>query len=216
MNIIVEGVDGSGKTTIIGEILKQLDKENYKTFYIKEIEDSPLKFLLERMLSEDPFFKGKEKFSTSIYETFILAADFFYKQEYYRNSIKSINIYDRDFLTILCYQKIILQNEYGDKINPFFENFTRCLLFNLKKIDLLIYIGVPSNISFKRVETRDEMILSKEEKKFLEDAKKNFEEVLLPSLEVNGINIIYIDGEKDLHNNVLRLVEVIKNEKVKC
>ena len=84
MNIIFEGIDGTGKTTLINRIIKKLNEKSYKTNYIKEIEDTPLQPVLKKMLDNDPFFKNNKDFKTSVFETFILAADFFYKQEYFR------------------------------------------------------------------------------------------------------------------------------------
>ena len=117
------------------------------------------------MLKEDPFFNSKSHFKTSIYETFLLAADFFYKQEYFREESKFINIYDRDFFTVLCYQKLIIEKEYGERANEFFESFTNCLMFDLKNIDLFVYMKVPLELSFKRIEDRDNYILNDEQKK---------------------------------------------------
>ena len=209
MNIIVEGIDGTGKTTLINDLIFILEKESYSTCYIKEIEDSPLKPILDSMLEDDPFFNKNKEFSTSIYETFILAANFFYKQEYFRDSNKDINIYDRDFLTILCYQKIILAKDYGNKSQDFYDHFVKCIMFDLKKVDLLIYMDIPLEISFERVESRDKMIMTKNQKEFLKESKQLFESVLLPMLSKHNVNILYLNYDST-PKNMSRVIKEIK------
>ena len=210
MNIIFEGVDGVGKTTHIKKVIELLNKENCNSNYIKEIEFSPLQEILEGMLKVDPFFKSNKKINTSIYETFILAADFFYKQENFRDFTDGINIYDRDFLTIMCYQKIILEKDYGEEIKDFFENFSKCLLFKLKKINLIIYISVPLETSFERVAVREKKPFSEEQKAFIREAKDCFESFLLPIQKKNNTPILYLNGANNLIENAIKIIEEIK------
>ena len=68
MNIIFEGIDASGKTTLLNETLKVLIEKGEKAEYIREIGNTPLQLLLNDMLSKDLFFQSKEKFNTSIYK----------------------------------------------------------------------------------------------------------------------------------------------------
>ena len=213
MNIIFEGIDAVGKTTLINKLKNYLEISNKKSQIIKEIEELPLKNVLTEMLNKDPFFNSKKNFKTSIYETFLLAADFFYKQEYFRGKKDIINIYDRDFLTILCYQKIILENEYSsNEINDFFDSFSNCLLFKLKKVDLLVYVYVPLEKSLERIKERDNKILNEKEIKFLKLSKNRFEKELIPKLEKNNINIILINGEDSIENNINKIIKKINKE----
>lgn len=215
MNIIFEGIDAVGKSTLINNLKLHFDKENINARVIKEIEESPLNEILSKMLKEDPFFNSKSHFKTSIYETFLLAADFFYKQEYFREESKFINIYDRDFFTVLCYQKLIIEKEYGERANEFFESFTNCLMFDLKNIDLFVYMKVPLELSFKRIEDRDNYILNDEQKKYLKKAKERFENELIPRLKSQNINIIEVDGQESLEHKIQYILKRMKNEKIK-
>lgn len=215
MNIIFEGIDAVGKSTLINNLKLHFDKENINARVIKEIEESPLNEILSKMLKEDPFFNSKIDFKTSIYETFLLAADFFYKQEYFREESKFINIYDRDFFTVLCYQKLIIEKEYGERANEFFESFTNCLMFDLKNIDLFVYMKVPLELSFKRIEDRDNYILNDEQKKYLKKAKERFENELIPRLKSQNINIIEVDGQESLEHKIQYILKRMKNEKIK-
>lgn len=210
MNIIIEGIDGVGKTTLINNINNYL---NGKVNIINEIEEFPLYQILRQMLKEDPFFKSNKNFKTSIYESFILAADFFYKQEFYRENEESINIYDRDFLTLLCYQKVIIEKEYGEKGKRFFENFSECIFFDLKEIEVLVYIKISLEESFNRIEKRDKKKLTQEQKEFLKKVKYDFEEYWIPKLINKKIKILIIDNQIET-KEIVNLILGEKNEEI--
>lgn len=207
MNIIIEGIDGVGKTTLINNISDYLDS---KVNIINEIENFPLQEILKQMLEEDPFFKSKKEFKTSIYESFILAADFFYKQEFYRENKDGINIYDRDFLTLLCYQKVIVEREYGEKGKIFFKNFAECIFFDLKKIDILIYVKTSLEESFARVENRDKKKLTQEQREFLKKVKNDFEVYWIPKLKEMKIKVFVIENEIAIEE----IIKLILGEKI--
>ena len=80
MKVIIEGIDGVGKTTIIKAIEKELSTRKIQHQVIDEIEESPISDVLTKMLHEDPFFQGKKDFDTSVFESLLLAADHQYKQ----------------------------------------------------------------------------------------------------------------------------------------
>ncbi len=211
MNIIFEGIDASGKTTLMKRYVEYLEDNNTKNVkYVKEIEDSPLTPILKNILEDDPFFKNHKNFKTSIYETFLLASAFFYKQELLRDNTQSINLYDRDIITLLCSQKVVLEDEYGDSIKKFYKNFEECIFFDLKKIDLLVYISIPIELSFKRVKTRDNITLTLGQQDFLIRVKHCFEKILLPSINQKGIPIIYINGEDTIENNIQSIEEKLQ------
>lgn len=211
MNIIFEGIDGVGKTTLIKRVIDQLVRDGYLVNNISELEKSPLRGLLKELLRKDIFFRSNENFKTSIYETFLLSAHFFYKQEYFRNTCKSINFYDRDIFTLLCYQKQMIKREYGEEANCFFDNLKKCLMFNLKNIDLLVYVSVPESLSFDRIEERDNINLTQNQKDFLVSTKECFEEIIKSISKQKDIPILLIDGSRDLERNTQ-----IISEKIKC
>ena len=141
MNIIFEGVDGSGKTTIIDNFKQDLESKKEIVRYVDELtQDSPISEILAKMLSDDPFFMLDKTFPTSIFESLLLAADMHYRQERYKYN-DGYNLYDRDFLSILSYQKEILKDDYSNYMD-FYKPFKEIVLFNLKPIDLLVYVHV--------------------------------------------------------------------------
>lgn len=208
MNIIFEGIDGVGKTTIIDYLKRNLEKKKELVRYIDELtQDSPISEILGKMLSEDPFFMLDKTFPTSIFESLLLAADMHYRQERYKYS-DGFNLYDRDFLSILAYQKEILKEDYNNYAD-FFQPFKEIVLFNLKQIDLLVYVYAPIETSISRVSSRDNIIFSEKQEKFLLSLKKSYEQDLIPELEKQKVKVLKIDGSDTLSNNISKIYREI-------
>nr|MBP3258766.1 deoxynucleoside kinase [Bacilli bacterium] len=211
MNLVLEGINGSGKTTIINEMRKDLDDRSINYTYVSDLKyDTPLKPVLEMMVKDSVFAELKKGFKTSIFESLVFAANHHYIQEQLRNE-KGLVIYDRDYISILGYQKDIIKNEYIDvNWEKFYEAFREVVLFQLKKTDLLVYVSVPTEENIRRTELRDNRVCTKEEKEMFEKLKNNVEaEVHIAEKELL-IPTIYLDGRSNPKENI----EVIK-EKVK-
>ena len=208
MNIIFEGIDGVGKTTIINELTDDLVKKNEVVRYVDELtQDSPISDILNKMLSDDPFFMLDKNFPTSVFESLLLAADMHYRQEKYKYT-DGYNLYDRDFLSILSYQKEILKKDYINYMD-FYEPFKKIVLFNLKPIDLLVYVHAPLETSVARVAKRDKREFLESQRQFLASLKKSLEEELIPGLEEQSINILKLNGNDSPKNNVLKIYRAL-------
>ena len=182
MNIVFEGIDGVGKTTVIDSLKKDLEEKKEIVRYVDELtQDSPISDILNKMLSDDPFFMLDKGFPTSIFESLLLAADMHYRQEKYKYD-DGFNLYDRDFLSILSYQKEILKEDYSNYMD-FYRPFKEIVLFNLKPIDLLVYIHAPLEVSVSRVAKRDNIEFIESQRKFLQALKTSLESELIPQLE---------------------------------
>ena len=82
MNIIFEGVNGSGKTTVIDAFKKDLDDKEKKYEYVSDlVYETPLTPVLEYMFESGVFLNMKENFKTSLFESLVLAANHHYIQE---------------------------------------------------------------------------------------------------------------------------------------
>lgn len=208
MNIIFEGIDGVGKTTIIDYLKKDLEKKKELVRYIDELtQDSPISEILGKMLSDDPFFMLDKTFPTSIFESLLLAADMHYRQERYKYN-DGYNLYDRDFLSILAYQKEILKEDYSN-YRDFFEPFKDIVLFNLKKIDLLVYVHAPIETSISRVSSRDNIKFSEKQEQFLLSLKSSYEQDLIPGLEKQKVKVLKLDGSDTPSHNVSKIYREI-------
>ena len=208
MNIIFEGVDGSGKTTIIDNFKQDLESKKEIVRYVDELtQDSPISEILAKMLSDDPFFMLDKTFPTSIFESLLLAADMHYRQERYKYN-DGYNLYDRDFLSILSYQKEILKDDYSNYMD-FYKPFKEIVLFNLKPIDLLVYVHVPLEVSVSRVASRDKITFLEKQKQFLLSLKNSLEQELIPELEAQKVKVLKLDGREKPSNNVSKIYREI-------
>ncbi len=208
MNIVFEGIDGVGKTTVIDVLKKDLESKKEIVRYVDEItQDSPISDILGKMLSDDPFFMLDKSFPTSIFESLLLAADMHYRQEKYKYN-DGYNLYDRDFLSILSYQREILKGDYSNYMD-FFKPFKEIVLFNLKPIDLLVYIYAPLELSVSRIKSRDNIQFLEKQKSFLLSLKSSLEQELIPELESNKIRVLKLDGRDKPEYNVSKIYKEI-------
>ena len=208
MNIVFEGIDGVRKTTVIDSLKKDLEEKKEIVRYVDELtQDSPISDILNKMLSDDPFFMLDKGFPTSIFESLLLAADMHYRQEKYKYN-DGFNLYDRDFLSILSYQKEILKEDYSNYMD-FYRPFKEIVLFNLKPIDLLVYIQAPLEVSVSRVAKRDNIEFIESQRKFLQALKTSLESELIPQLEKQNVKVLRLDGRDKPYQNVSKIYKEI-------
>lgn len=211
MNIIFEGIDASGKTTLLSAFEKILVDNNENFCSVNELEESPLRCVLKNMFAEDPFLLSKKDFKTSIYETLVLSADCRYKQEYFDKYADKINIFDRDFPTILAYQKCILQRDYGKNFSEFYEPFKKIMFFDLKPIKTVVYLKVPIEISVQRIIERGrEKPYTQEQIDMLIAVKNCYENEIIPELMSMGIDVTILDGTAQPEVNAEKIYKKIK------
>ena len=122
------------------------------------------------------------------------------------------NLYDRDFLSILSYQKEILKGDYNNYMD-FYNPFKVVVLFNLKPIDLLVYVYAPLEVSISRVIERDNIKFNDSKKEFLKSLKISLENELIPDLEDKKIKVLKLDGRENPHQNIMKIYKEISYEK---
>lgn len=204
MNIIFEGISGCGKTTTIDSLCELLDKKGILYEKIGDLQyDTPLKENLIEMVTRSPFMDQNGNFKTSLYESLLLAANHHYIQEKLRDS-KKLCIYDRDFISVLAYQKEILKKDY-ENWEKIYQIYRDLILFNLKSVDYIVYMMLPFEEALRRTEIRDNRKFSAEDIEKLKIMRENMEFEL--SLIDNGNNIIYLDGMDSIKDNVRKLAK---------
>lgn len=215
INVIFEGINASGKTTTL-KALETVLKANSENFHnINELEESPLAGILKDMLKKDAFLVSGEKFKTSIYETLLLVAHARYKEECFGRDIKRINIFDRDFMTVLAYQRYTLKKEYGSSFEEVYEAFKKIMFFQLVPVELVVYLKVPLELSIERAKLRNrEEIYTPEQIDYLTEAKKYYEEELIPEVRKKGITVLELDGTASTEENVKIIYDEIKKIKL--
>lgn len=205
MNIVFEGINGTGKTTIIKELEKIMKKNNQEVHCVSEIDNkSPLAETLNKMYNKDKkFLSLSEDINTIITETLILAADYQYMKEYTKE-LKGYKIYDRDIFTQNVYQKYFLEKKYGEN-NEFVLAWEKCLHFDNKKIDLVIYVEAPFEVCINRTCNRDNVNFSEKEKSILRDLYKLQKQYVESYCKSNNIKVIYINGCNDIQKNANKI-----------
>ena len=206
MNIIFEGVNGAGKSTIIKELVKIMEKNNMDVKYVDDLDISTPTFpALAEMFKNSPFLEMKKEFNTSLVESLILAADYHYLKDMLKD-LTGYKIYDRDFFTTLVYQSYFLEKYYNDlELVKLFKNI---LLYDPKKLDLIIYVDISFEESLKRTESRDNRTFTDEEKDILKYfISKLKEEVKNYSVEKN-IPLLIINGQ----DNTVENAELVYNK----
>ena len=206
MNIIFEGVNGAGKSTIIKELVKIMEKNNMDVKYVDDLDISTPTFpALAEMFKNSPFLEMKKEFNTSLVESLILAADYHYLKDMLKD-LTGYKIYDRDFFTTLVYQSYFLEKYYNDlELVKLFKNI---LLYDPKKLDLIIYVDISFEESLKRTESRDNRTFTDEEKDILKYfISKLKEEVKNYSVEKN-VPLLIINGQ----DNTVENAELVYNK----
>lgn len=209
MNIVFEGINGAGKTSIIKNLVNSMKNDGLDAYQIDEIiEMSPLSSVLTKMYKTDTFLRMKMGFDTTTIESLILAADYHFIQEYTKD-LNGYKFYDRDIITQIVYQKYFLDLSYG-KNNSFFKHWEKCLKFNMKKIDLIIYVDVPNEISIIRTCKRDNVVFQDDDIKIIKDLHKLQKQYAIKFCGKNNIPLIVVDGTKNLDEIVTFLYQKIK------
>lgn len=210
MNIVFEGIDASGKTTLINALKDYLNGHNVNNQVIADIkEPTPLLPVFQKMFSSN-FLELDENFKTSLYQTLLFACSHFYVQEKNKDN-KHITIYDRDIFTLLSYQKELIRQDYPDDYNDFFDSFRKMLGFHSKKIDILVYVSIPLEENIKRKIKRDGLVFSDKERETLCTFKKNMESEIAAYLEKHPETILLkLDGRESPANNCRLILQEIK------
>ncbi|MBE6158544.1 MAG: hypothetical protein E7159_01810 [Firmicutes bacterium] len=207
MNIIFEGIGGSGKTTLIKDLCKKLDNKNIEYELIGDLKyETPIRQVLLDMVQEAPLMNGEKKFKTGLYESLLLAANHHYVQEKLRDSNK-ICIYDRDFISLLSYQKEILKADYED-YEEIYSIYRKLVLFNLKKVDYIVHLITSYEECIRRASLRDNREFSIDDIRMLKAMNQNMKDEI--KLIDNGHNIIRLNGEDCVDKNSSIILERIR------
>lgn len=207
INVVFEGSTGSGKTTAIKAIKKKYEKK-YKVGYTNDIDkSSPLYKVIKKMFDDNVLVSLDEKFNTSRYETLVQAADYLYLREKLYSQNNDINLFDRNYSSIFCYQSTLLKNDKVENYEDFINNILECMKLGEKQIDLLVYFKKNINKSIKRSESRDGRKYTSKEKKVL----KQFDEKLTDFIRYNNseYKLLIIEENDTLEKTIEKIANKI-------
>lgn len=154
--ITFEGLDASGKSTLIDEIAKQLEN-NHEVSIVNEFSQSPGGEELRSLLDADRLLEIENQ---SLTITSLLVADYFYQIEnriYPELKKGSIILKDRYIDTLHACQIDQINRDYG------VENEPRSFLNAVEELtpitpNLTIFLSVPKQELIERIKQREEEI----------------------------------------------------------
>ena len=109
------------------------------------------------------------------------------------------------------YKDVFDRNRLYIDWEKFYKAFREIMLFELKKLDLLVYISVPIEENVRRTELRDNRKYTSEDIDLLLKLRNNVEEEVKIAQEQYNIPTLYLDGMKDPKENI----KVIKKRIIK-
>lgn len=211
MNVIFEGMNGSGKTSIITTLCDQFEKDNINYNRISDLSSQAPngKKLGQLFLEHGPLLTNYDQ-KTSLLVTKYLIEDHIYIQE---NLIKSdsINIFDRDIISLISYQLELYKYENIrakeiENLIMFYKNFKN------KHYDLLVYIDTALNECIKRAQERDGIQFSETDKLLMSYIKEYMEQIV-KEYHDKGTNTIHINGKNSLDESASLVYEKVRSLK---
>ncbi len=180
--ITVEGIDGSGKSTLVKNLAQYLKKENFPHIITKEPGGTALGINLRKILQERTI-KICDKS-----EYLLFAAD---RAEHCKEIIipslqeKKIIISDRSKYSSLAYQG------YARGLDPKIIDTINNWAMNNIEYDLIFYVKIDTETAWKRIIERNQDLthFEKEKKSFTEKILNGFNEIFK-----NKKNVIILDG----------------------
>lgn len=195
--IVIEGIDGSGKSTIARNLSSLLEQKGYETVLTKEPGDSPLGQKIRELVQTPQIPIDPTA------EFLLFAAD---RAQHFSEIIipsleqKKIIISDRLSDSSLAYQG------YGRGLDVIRINSINQWVMNSITPDITFFIRVCVETALKRVNKRNEALSTFEKKNFLEKVAHGFE-----TIYKNKNNVIIVDGEQDSEKIVNDLYIKIEN-----
>ena len=190
--VAIDGPNGTGKTTIIQELKKELEKREIDTYFTKEPTGNEL----------GCFVREYAEKSKGISIACLVAAD---RYQHLQDEIipqlekGKIVITDRYILSSLILQRM-------DEVS---EEFIMELNNEIIQPDLQIAVFADSQIIQSRLKERDSLT------RFEKDNKTNIElkymERGIQILQEKGINVFKLVNDDDLKGNVFRVIQEIIN-----
>ncbi|MEE9373162.1 MAG: dTMP kinase [Saprospiraceae bacterium] len=204
--IVIEGTDGSGKSTQITLLREKIEKENLSIHTTQEPTERPIGKLIRQVLAH--------KFSTT---NDVLAGLYFSDRlDHLTNDEDGILqhlangtsvIADRYYLSSLAYNSLNSTIEWVYHLNE------KCM--NLRRPDLTIFLDLEVGESLRRIQQGRETIDLFEKEDVLTQIKKNY--LLAIDMLSPNERIIKIDASKDpelIHAEIWELVDNIIKSKI--
>ncbi len=195
--IVLEGLDGSGTTTQLKEIVERFDMQSIPVHATFEPTGSPFGKIVRSVLK-------KEIVTTPLALAHLFAAD---REDHLHNPVHGITgmiekgetiICDRYLFSSLAYQSIECGYEKVEELNDFpYPRF-------------IFYIDTPTDVCMERIYTRNEETELFEEHSYLNKVREFYERAF--STLPEEVNFIRIDGRKTIEEITVEIESVLKDK----
>ncbi len=201
--IVLEGIDGAGKTTQVSDIGKELSKK-YKVYTTKQPSDGPIGKFIRKVLS------GSVKVDRVAFQ-YLFSADREAQQEEIIRELQKgkIVIMDRYVWSALAYGILDHGSDRIKKTGDFLSVALSILSMYHQFIipDMTIYLDIPVEVAMKRLlQNKRYAIELYKRKEHIEKAKKSYNWVV----KKFGSNFTRIDGtlsEDEITKKLVSLIE---------
>jgi len=194
--IAIEGIDGSGKTTIANLLYNELSKRYNKVILMKEPYDNDLSKKIKEIILKE----HKKNLDYGYLLALLFTAD---------RSIKNIDLkkYLNNDYIVISDRSIYSTFSYQILYEGIDIEWLKCVSKYIIRPDITFILDVDPKIAVERINSRGKNITSYENIEFLRKVRENF-------LKLKEIfpedNIIYIDGEEkpeEILEKILKIIE---------
>jgi dTMP kinase len=194
--IAIEGIDGSGKTTIANLLYNELSKRYNKIILMKEPYDNDLSKKIKEIILKE----HEKNLDYGYLLALLFTAD---------RSIKNIDLkkYLNNDYIVISDRSIYSTFSYQILYEGIDIEWLRCISKYIIRPDITFILDVDPKIAIERINSRGKNITSYENIEFLRKVRENF-------LKLKEIfpedNIIYINGEEkpeEILEKILKIIE---------
>lgn len=195
MFIVIEGIDGCGKTKVAEELKKKLEEKGYKVFLTREPFNTKIKELIRSIIKED--HPKTKYFGLSL--ACLFAADRYLHQIEIEERLKQnfIVISDRYYHSSFSYQS---------NYEAFNLRWLKILHKYIIKPDFVFILDVPVEVALERIKDRSEKT-SYETLEFLRKVREKY--LKLPKL-LKDEKIFIIDNSGNIEETINKILSIIR------
>jgi len=194
--IAIEGIDGSGKTTIANLLYSKLSEKYNKITLMKEPYDNDLSKKIKEIISKE----HEKNLDYGYLLALLFTAD---------RSIKNIDLkkYLNSDYIIISDRSVYSTFSYQILYEGIDIEWIKCVSKYIIRPDITFILDVDPRIAVERINSRNKNITSYENTEFLKKVRENF-------LKLNEIfpddNIIYIDGKEKPEKILDKILNIIE------